>query len=80
MQKLHEWYGDVVRISPSELSYRQVKAKKDIYGSLNESPIMRWAQILYITSFHSFLCNVNTYIVLELLQWICRRHYDHYYR
>lgn len=72
MQKLQERYGDVVRISPSKLSYRQVKALKDIYGSLNESPIVRWAKILYIASSYSF--NVNTYIVPELLRRVCRRH------
>lgn len=30
--KLHEQYGDVVRVSPSELSYTSVEAWKDIYG------------------------------------------------
>ena len=38
VQKLHERYGDVVRISYNELSYRQVEAWKDIYGPLNELP------------------------------------------
>ena len=38
VQRLHETYGDVVRISPNELSYRQFEAWKDIYGPRDELP------------------------------------------
>lgn len=33
VHELHERYGDVVRISPNELSYRTPQSWKDIYGS-----------------------------------------------
>lgn len=33
LQRLHEQYGDVVRVQPNELSYLQPEAWKDIYGN-----------------------------------------------
>lgn len=45
VRTLHEQYGDVVRIAPDELSYRDDQAWKDIYGrSSNFAKDMRFYQ------------------------------------
>ncbi|KAJ5091012.1 cytochrome P450 monooxygenase [Penicillium argentinense] len=46
VRTLHDLYGDVVRIAPDELSYRDEQAWKDIYGrSSNFAKDMRFYQL-----------------------------------
>ncbi|KAL2815869.1 cytochrome protein [Aspergillus cavernicola] len=48
VQALHNQYGDVVRIAPDELSYRDEHAWKDIYGRSSNFPkdmrLYQWSQ------------------------------------
>ncbi|KAM0364081.1 hypothetical protein ACHAO7_010071 [Fusarium culmorum] len=49
MQKLHDRYGDVVRVAPNELSFRSLSAHKTIYGRAPRKPEFLKSDIFYRT-------------------------------